>query len=171
MVEVKRVDLGEYFSQFGIPYYLKIDIEGSDFTAASSLRKFKDRPKFISFETDINDFSRVLEEIELLRSLGYRKFKPVQQQTIAGTRWVSRARDGTSFAHVFERGASGVFGDDLPGRWLDDRQTRRAYRAIFAKYWAVGHLSPQFMWHWHAMQRRLEQLIGIAGWHDLHASL
>jgi len=171
MVEARRIDLVEYFRQYGMPYYLKIDIEGSDLAAASSLKALEDRPQFISIETEINRFSRVLEEIELLHSLGYRKFKPVQQETIEGTRLVLRSRDGTSFEHVFERGASGPFGDDLPGEWLDYKDSRRAYRAIFARYWAVGHLSPFYRRHWHSAQRRLERVIGIAGWYDLHASL
>jgi FkbM family methyltransferase len=171
MVEVRRIDLVEYFHQFGMPYYLKIDIEGSDLAAASSLKAIKDRPQFISIETEINRFSRVLEEIELLRSLGYRRFKPVQQKTIEGARLVSLARDGRSFEHVFEPGASGSFGEDLPGEWLDYPTTRRAYRAIFARYWAVGHLSPFFRQPRHKVQRHLQRIIGVAGWHDLHASL
>lgn len=179
MVEVKRVDLTEYFRQYGMPFYLKIDIEGSDLAAVSSVKALEDRPQFISIETEINRFSRALGEIELLRSLGYRKFKPVQQQTIMGTRLVSYARDGRSFEHVFERGASGPFGDDLPGEWLDYSTVRKAYRVIFARYCAVGHLSPFYrlyvaliyMRRWHTLQRRLERVINSAGWHDLHASL
>jgi FkbM family methyltransferase len=179
VVEVKRVDLAEYFRKYGMPYYLKIDIEGTDLAAASSVEELEDRPQFISIETEINRFGRALGEIELLRSLGYCKFKPVQQQTIMGTRLMSRTRDGTSFEHVFERGASGPFGDDLTGEWLDYATVRRAYRAIFTRYRAVGHLSPFYklyvalvhMPRWHTLQKRLERVINSAGWHDLHASL
>jgi hypothetical protein len=73
--------------------------------AVSSVKALEDRLQFISIETEINHFSRALGKIELLRSLGYRKFKPVPQQTIMGL--VSHARDGRAFEHVFERGASG----------------------------------------------------------------
>jgi len=171
-IEVPRIDLGEYFRRYGIPHYLKIDIEGSDVAAASVLQEFEDRPTFISIETDINRLGRVFGEIEFLHSLGYRKFKPVQQQTIAGTRIASRARDKKPIEQVFEYGATGPFGDDLPGEWLDRDGCRRAYRAIFARYWAVGHFSPFFRRpRRRAAQRFLERMIGIAGWHDLHASL
>ena len=178
MVEVKRVDIAEYFRQYGMPYYLKIDIEGSDLEAVNSLKALEDRPQFISIETEINCFRRALGEIELLRSLGYSKFKPVQQQTIMGARLVSHTRDNRSFEHVFDRGASGPFGDDLPGEWLDYSTVRKAYRVIFARYWAVGHLSlfyrlyvAVYMWRWHTVQRHLKRVISSAGWHDLHASL
>ena len=147
MVEVKRVDLAEYFRQYGMPCYLKIDIEGSDLAAASSVKAREDRPQFISIETDINHFGRALEEIELLRSLGYRKFKPVQQQTVMGTRLVSHAHDGKVFEHVFERGASGPFGEDFGGRMarlldcteslLDDIRGILGHRTSFTNLQAI----------------------------------
>lgn len=171
MIEVRRIDMVEQFRRYGVPYYLKIDIEGSDREAAQSLQAMEDRPQFISIETDINRFSALVEDIEVLRSLGYRKFKPVQQMNIRGSRVLLQTRDGTSFEHVFESGATGPFGDDLPGQWLDYNACRRAYRAIFARYWAVGHLSPFYRYGWHSARERLQRVIGKAGWHDLHASL
>ena len=170
-IKVERVDLGEQFRRYGVPYYLKIDIEGTDTAAAEALRALEDRPRFISIETEINRFSRLKKEIELLCSLGYRKFKPVQQQGIKNRRVVLNSRDGTSFEHVFEAGASGPFGDDLPGEWLDEKECRRAYCSIFAKYWIAGHLSPLYRLGWHNARRRLFPYFGIPGWHDLHASL
>ena len=171
VIEVPRIEILDYFRRYGVPYYLKIDIEGSDITAVGSLQELDGRPQFISIETNINRFRCVLEEIELLRALGYRKFKPVQQETLDGTRLVSRARDGSLFEHVFEHGASGPFGDDLPGEWFDYDGCRRAYRRIFARYRAVGHLSPLYSPRWHTVRKRLERVIGISGWHDVHASL
>jgi FkbM family methyltransferase len=171
MIEVRRIDLVDFFHEHGMPYYLKIDIEGSDLWAASSLKELKDRPQFISIETNINSFRRLRGEIDMLCSLGYTKFKTVQQETIEGSRIVSHTRDGTMFEYVFEVGASGSFGDELPGKWLDHKALIRAYRAIFARYWAVGHLSPLYRWRrGRSVQRRLERVIGISGWHDLHAS-
>ncbi len=171
LVEVPRIDILDYLRRYGVPYYLKIDIEGSDIAAAGPLQELDSRPQFLSIETNINRLANVFAEIKLLRALGYRKFKPVQQQTLDGTPLVSRARDGSLFEHVFEYGASGPFGDDLTGEWLDYDGCRRAYRRIFARYRTVGHLSPLLSPRWHAVRRRLEQRIGISGWHDVHASL
>ena len=171
MVEVRRIDIVEHFRQYGMPYYLKIDIEGSDTAVVAALKTLADRPQFISIETEINHFRRVLWEIELLQSLGYRKFKPVQQHNIGGMRLVSPARDGVLIEHVFGYGASGPFGDDLPGEWLDFKDCCRAYRTIFGKYWAIGHLSPFYRRSWRGVQRHIERFMGVAGWHDLHATL
>jgi len=168
---VKRINLVDFFHEHGTPYYLKIDIEGSDLSAVTSLKQLTERPDFVSIETEVNSFPRLRREVEVLRSLGYEKFKAVQQSTIAGSRLETHARDGTRFEHVFERVASGPFGDDLPGKWLDHKAILRAYRLIFAKYWAVGHLSPVYRWHLRSLQRPLERLFGTAGWHDLHARL
>jgi FkbM family methyltransferase len=170
-IRVERVDIGEQFRRYGVPYYLKIDIEGTDTAAAEVLRALEDRPRFISIETDIFRLSKVKAEIELLRSLGYRKFKPVQQMGIKDMRVALQTRDGTAFEYVFERGASGLFGSDLPGEWLNYKECRRAYHAIFARYWAVGHLSPLYRYGWHNARVRLMRLVGKAGWHDLHAAL
>lgn len=171
LIEVQTVDIVENFHKYGVPYYLKIDVEGSDTVVAQSLRSVSDRPHYISIETDINRFSHVVGEIELLRSLGYRRFKPVQQANMKGKHVSVNDRDGRPFEHFFEMGATGPFGDDLPGEWLDHRACRRAYRSIFARYWAAGHLSPFSRCGWHKPRWRLQRLIGVAGWHDLHASL
>src|SRR5579872_1802498 len=170
-IEVDRIDLGEQFRRYGMPYYLKIDIEGTDRTAAESLKALPDRPQFISIETDINRLSQVAEEIGVLRSLGYRKFKPVQQMNIRGARVTLKTREGATFEHVFESGASGPFGEDLPGEWLDERQCLSAYRSIFLRYRIAGHLSPLYRSRWDNARLRLQELVGRAGWHDLHASL
>jgi FkbM family methyltransferase len=170
VVEVKRIDIADHFRKHGIPYYLKVDIEGSDTALVTALKEFGDRPQFISIETDINRFDQVVWEIELLQSLGYRKFKPVQQEGIVGTRLVSLDRDGVPFEYVFQSGASGPFGDDLPGEWLDFDECCRAYRGIFRQYRAVGHLSPLYRLRWYRVLDRLQHYIGVAGWHDLHAS-
>jgi FkbM family methyltransferase len=169
IIEVRRIDLVDFLHEHGMPYYLKIDIEGLDLWAVSVLKELKDRPQFVSIETEINSFPRLRGEIDMLRSLGYEKFKSVQQKTVAGTRIESHARDGATFEHIFECEASGPFGDDLPGEWLDHKATLRAYRMIFAKYWIVGHLSPAYRWRLGLVQRCLQRVIGVAGWHDLHA--
>lgn len=174
-IEVPRIDLTEHFRRYGIPYYLKIDIEGLDTQAAVALNGFSDRPQFVSIESDHISFRRAVDEIELLRSLGYRKFKPVQQGNCY--RMALRALDGSPFEHEFEIGSSGVFGDDLPGEWLDYKSCSWAYRKIFATYRSLGHLSP--FWkdgkvRFNRVRGRLERLTGTAnalGWHDLHASL
>jgi hypothetical protein len=170
-IEVERVNILEAFERWGMPYYLKIDIEGSDTAVLRALLETNERPQYVSFESDINSYKQALRDIELLRSLGYRKFKPVQQCTIEGTHSRFSTRTGDDLEYTFERGASGPFGEDIAGSWLTCQECRRAYRTIFAKYWMVGHKSVFFPNGWHKARRKVETVLGRAGWHDLHASL
>src|SRR6202142_2887517 len=47
VIEVARVDMGLCIEKFGIPHFMKIDIEGADTVALSALREFSQRPAYI----------------------------------------------------------------------------------------------------------------------------
>src|SRR5262249_38271660 len=108
-IEVARVDLAEIFCSQGVPFYLKIDIEGADHLVLDELGRFEDRPRYISMEAEKVDFSQLVSELNLLKRLGYRTFKPVQQASIPGTRIVTTTLQGKPLHHVFVDGASGPF--------------------------------------------------------------
>ena len=59
--------------KYGTPFYLKIDIESYDTICLESLFKFKKLPQYISCEASS------IKNIELLNSLGYSKFKLINQ--------------------------------------------------------------------------------------------
>ena len=46
---VKGITINELFDEYGIPYYLKVDIEGADELCVLGLNKIK-KPQFLSFE-------------------------------------------------------------------------------------------------------------------------
>jgi FkbM family methyltransferase len=140
-IEVDQINIVEVFEKFGIPFYLKIDIEGADGLVLPALRSFEDRPQFISIEANTVDTSALTQDLEILRDLGYKQFQLVPQQDIGGTLVDTSTVRGEPIVHVFADGASGVFGDELPGVWID----RDAVVASF---------SPPFN-----------------GWQDIHASL
>ncbi len=62
--------LGEY----GIPYYLKVDIEGNDMLCIEALRTQQVLPRYLSLELD-----RIDECVALLSELGYTGFKCISQ--------------------------------------------------------------------------------------------
>lgn len=82
--EVNRVDIVGVLRSHGIPFYLKVDIEGADRFVLEELKAFNDRPRYVSVESEVNDFDELKAEMDLLKSLGYVKFKVVQQETIPG---------------------------------------------------------------------------------------
>jgi FkbM family methyltransferase len=53
VIEVEVVDFKECLSRFGIPYYMKIDIEGSDIVCLKSLLDFEFKPDYISIESGL----------------------------------------------------------------------------------------------------------------------
>jgi FkbM family methyltransferase len=173
-IEVGRVDLAEIFRTHGIPFYLKIDIEGADHLVLDELGRFEDRPRYISMEAEKVDFSQLVSELNLLKRLGYRTFKPVQQASIPGTRIATTTLWGEPLHHVFVDGASGPFGEDLSGRWSNYSECLRRFRAIFGLYRLFGddgivHNFPGGMRVTRLLSRMYRRQ--FPGWYDIHASL
>src|SRR5215470_13716143 len=50
-VSVTGLRFGDVLAEHGIPYYLKIDIEGSDLLCVRALCSFASRPKYVSIES------------------------------------------------------------------------------------------------------------------------
>lgn len=147
IIEVKTKTLDQVISEYGVPYYLKVDIEGYDRIAINSLLKCAEKPRFISIEL----YS--IEEITLLGKLGYTKFKIIDQQNflpleIPATKEYLIYKKLTAFKtsryfvtrvirklfgkmitgllekkykHFFNYnhtlGSSGPFGENYPGKW------------------------------------------------------
>jgi FkbM family methyltransferase len=74
-VTVPTVPMIDILNEHGVPYYLKVDIEGSDHLCLRDLDP-NDAPKYVSFE-----FLR-LEDLFLLAARGYTQFKCIRQDTL-----------------------------------------------------------------------------------------
>ena len=81
---VPTVPFAEVLARHGVPHYLKIDIEGNDRLCLEDLSGIT-LPDYISVESECVGDSTVLSDkeaiamLELLRSVGYRRFKLVNQ--------------------------------------------------------------------------------------------
>jgi FkbM family methyltransferase len=173
-IEVARVDLAQMFRMHGIPFYLKIDIEGADRLVLDELGRLEGRPHYVSIEAEKVEFSQFVSELNLLKRLGYRTFKPVQQASIPGRRIATTTLRGEPLHHVFISGASGPFGEDLSGRWLNFGECLRRFRAIFALYRLFGdegmvHNFPGGIRVTRALSRLCRRQ--FPGWYDIHARL
>ena len=175
--EVKRVDIVEIYRRYGIPLYLKVDVEGMDRFVLEELKVFDDRPQYVSLESEKLDFNQLTAEMDLLRSLGYTKFKVVQQASIPGSEIKTRTLDGRFFEYVFEAHASGPFGDDLPEPWLTYDAALKQYKGVFQRYRYFGDYSLV-----HKMPGKAQNIVRkvyrlttgyqgpLPGWFDTHAS-
>lgn len=143
-IEVPVIRLNSLFEKYGIPYYLKIDIEGHDDIALCALQHEKVLPKYVSVENGH------VHMLDTMRDLGYTKFKFVNQAEVPQQKLPVPALEGKDAEHQFRFGASGAFGFEAPGKWLDYDQVRREIEA----YWSIENRDA-----------------AIHGWYDLHAML
>ena len=68
-IEVEAIRFEPILARFGVPYYMKLDIEGAERHCLEALAGFSARPKFISIELG------ALNALDSLSSLGYSQFK------------------------------------------------------------------------------------------------
>jgi FkbM family methyltransferase len=160
-IVVPSLTFSTLIEKFGVPYYMKVDIEGVDLLCIEGLLQFDQRPKFLSFERSLS-LRQQIDELRLLRNLGYARFQIVDQQSIPSQVPPRPAREGAYVDHSFELDATGLFGAELPSPWLTFGGAIRRCAMIFARNKRIG------------LFRRipgLRRLAGRGSWYDLHAAL
>ena len=171
-VDVPVVDLIGCIAAHGVPYFMKVDIEGMDYVCLKALSCYTVKPAYVSIESEKSSFGKLVQELQWLVGLGYTSFQAVQQFGIPGSREPVETAEGTYAGHCFPDDASGVFGKDLRDIWLDYEGIINRYYDIFLSYRRFGDSS------WigrHALPRNLvyafSRLIRypIPGWYDTHA--
>ena len=174
IIEVNRVDIAACLEKFGVPHFMKIDIEGADTVVLNALKGFDERPVYLSIESNKVDLNAVQKELDVLSALGYARFRAVQQAKIPKSRLTTTDIHGREFTFVFEKHASGPFGEDLRQSWLSAEACMSAYKKIFKLYRAFGDESlfrkvPGGL----RLRKLLEILWGhpLPGWYDTHAAL
>lgn len=172
IIDVPVVDFVEHLKKYGMPHYLKIDIEGMDTVCLKALLQFEERPDYISIESEKVSFDKLVEELNLLTQLGYTRFKAVQQSGISRLTEPRSSKEGRYVGYRFQEGSSGLFGEDLPGEWKDRKQTLDTYKFIFLQYKLFGDSGKlrKFLLG-RVFIRSLSMLLRkpIPGWYDTHA--
>ena len=140
--------------QLGVPYYLKIDIEGADVLCLEDLMNEEDRPNFISIERQ-PFLSDQLKELALLKALGYTRFKIVDQKAVMHQQPPWPAREGMYVDHQFEFDATGLFGEESPGPWLNYSEAIARNTLIHAQSKGLG------LWRRTPGLNRLKKSMGL----------
>jgi len=170
-ITVQGLRFDRILREFGVPYYLKIDIEGADVLCLEGLLRVSARPTHLSLESSKTSWAALVAEFARLRALGYGRFKVVSQEGVQYQQCPNPAREGRHVEHRFLRGASGAFGEEAPGKWLSERQAIRRYRRIFLQYRLFGDagwftertLRRSVLW-------RLIKYLPKSDWYDTHAT-
>lgn len=171
VIEVDCIRLDTVLERCGIPYYIKIDIEGADLYCLEALQRFEQKPKFASIESSLTSFDDAFTELAHLWVLGYRQFKIVNQSLNGSVRCPSPAREGLYVDQLFDGHMSGPFGEEAPGEWIDIDTMLARYDLIIreqalygggGKYYNTRRAS---LWNW------WRKIIGAepTGWYDIHA--
>jgi FkbM family methyltransferase len=171
MVEVDAVRMETILSQHGVPYYMKIDIEGADTLCLKSLHQFSERPKFVSIEIDLASFAEGFDSIVQLWTLGYRDFKLVNQSLNKHMQCPNPPREGKFVSAKFDAHTSGPFGEETPGDWLDIEGVLSRYQHVIRQqrlFGASGKYYHSPLRHASKWFRKIARLEPI-GWYDLHA--
>jgi FkbM family methyltransferase len=170
-IEVDPVDFKQCLKRFGIPYYLKVDIVGSEMVCLKSLLAFENKPDYISIRSEKVIFRKLEEEFRVLELLGYNQFKAVQQD-FTNLQVLIDSPAGKKISYTFYEGASGPVGEATKGKWKSKEAIMKDYRKVFILYWLFGDYS-----YLNQSERGmklikfLERLIRrpLPGWYDTHA--
>ncbi len=183
-LSVPTVPFSQLLAEHGVPHYLKIDIEGNDRLCVDALRGTK-IPKYISVESECVGDTAVLSDeeavamLELLRDVGYKRFKLVNQRGLTPVRTngaaffmrlVNSAAHGrlraTGFSEIavkftdserikkigfpFSLGSSGPWGDDIPGSWMAFEKAKSTYLRLRRSFFLKSNRLYSFWYDWHA---------------------
>ena len=154
-IRVTGVRFRNILQKYGVPFYLKIDIEGSDHLCIDDLQS-ECLPRYVSVELSHTKGGWMIDR---LFSLGFTGFKFVRQNDLSviapdelpaylksrrrtaglglAGHVIRRARNIWKRAHpleidgwVFPHGSSGPFGQDLAGRWSSAAEATQIWRAL-----------------------------------------
>lgn len=161
-VAVSCVTTRSLFEQFGVPFYMKVDIEGNDFLCLNDIPEAGTKPPYVSCE------AVHIEWLDILYQKGYRRFKLINQgdgfhsmNLNREKSWYypyyrkikggieKRARRIIKFAHL--PSSSGPFGENTKGKW----KTYEEVRAMYLGYY----------------QGDLKEPVNNVSWWDFHAAL
>lgn len=152
-VAVTSTDCAGIFGTFGMPHYLKLDIEGAEtgcFQAMQRLPVGSQLPYYVSAEITQIDY------VDTLYQLGYRGFKLVRQDTLASAAgslsgpWGAQAQDCRT-------GAS----------WRDYTNIHAEFTAVLAKDLLPNDPCPGGLMPIHGSPKMAATYM----WYDLHATL
>lgn len=116
-ITVKTLGIEELVSRYGTPYYVKIDVEGTDEDILEDLAKLSLRPSYLSAESHKISVFALLSE-----RLNYNSFKLVDGKSVPYSyrkTIVNSLFHDKPYGYSFPAHSAGPFGNDIFGQWMD----------------------------------------------------
>ena len=177
-ITVEATPFADILRRYGIPYYVKIDIEGMDMACIEDLQKVAEPPRYVSIESSVTSghatFARAFTELAHLWTLGYRHFKYVDQARLERLSGTVLDREGAPMHYAYVAESSGPFGEETPGEWLSIAEAVRVMRRLIFYQNTLGFGGRSAGRLWARVGARIRrQLTGrkTHSWYDLHARL
>lgn len=143
--QVRTIDWTELRAVAGVPYYLKMDIEGAEAGFIASMKGSPELPWYISSEM------QTFAPAEAMHAVGYRHFRLINQTLWPHLTLPDPPREGVFADKPASSHWSGPFGRETPGqRWFSFEELRTLHAAVH-RLWELGTI--------------------ITGWMDCHACL
>jgi len=159
---VPSITFPSLIERFGVPYFMKVDIEGADWLCLEGLTPFDELPLFLSTEYPLS-LAGQIRVLLFLRKLGYQRFQVIDQMSVPSQVPPLPAREGQYVDVELEFNGSGLFGKELPGsNWLTMDGAILHFVKLFARNKRMG------------LMKRLPAMSRFAGhgsWYDIHAAL
>ncbi len=135
-ITVPAIRLEDLVSEYGLPYYLKIDIEGADVYCLRSLIRMGRVPEYTSVElmtpnNMADQKADCLEILACLRAVGYTKFQISDQSQLKSVRCPNPPSEGAYVDFKFDGYSSGLFGKELQTPTYSIDQLAELYLAYF----------------------------------------
>jgi len=174
-VKVNCVKFENILKEYGIPYYLKVDIEGYDILCLEAFLAIDKKPKFVSIEPNQMSFKESCKELSLLWRSGYRGFKIINQALNYKIKCPSTPLEGNFVEHEFTGLSSGLFGEETPGQWLSVNKIMKKYKKILKMQSRFGK---EGGWNGKYRNTILHKVYKVyisktkrepLGWYDFHA--
>jgi FkbM family methyltransferase len=119
-LKIPCVPIAFVLAKFGLPYYMKIDIEGGDEIVLRDLAALGIKPTFVSVE----EFGP--SAFDCLKRIGYTHTKLVPQKQKPNA--VFPSQEGNHIARSFSGKDSGMFGLDLGDNWVPIDSAKGTFR-------------------------------------------
>lgn len=134
-IEVPTINIGSLYDKYGVPEFLKMDIEATEQYILEDIHLNKyDVPKYISVEASSK------ENLPLLKKLGYTKFKWSNQNNKTWQCTYPSKHGNYYQPPVWSDCCSGPFGEDLQGEWVGYKTIERIYQLESTKsFWGDIH--------------------------------
>ena len=138
VIDVPCIRTASLFEEYGIPFYMKVDIEGYDYLSLNDIPDSDAKPKYVSCEANEVGW------LDILHRKGYKKFKIINQANNFNPLNLGREKNRyyimyRKIKHAINHklrnvikskypgGTSGPFAENSKGQWKTYQEVRQTY--------------------------------------------